>query len=103
MKLSLALVIYASTTHRAVNLNTVDGPEIFEVHDSKGKTLATFRDSAGAEEFARQYQRKSLGLGKEPKIVRVARENKDGERIVLDNRMRKTTGGSGGTGGPGNG
>lgn len=100
---TLSLFCGGPSVHRSVNLNTVDDPEIYEVHDAKGKTLARFRDSAGAEEFARQYQRKSLGMRKEPKIVRVAREQRDGVREALDNRQRNTTGGTGGTGGPGNG
>lgn len=95
--------VRAATVKRINNPAPIDGPEIYETHDSSGNIERQFEDEAGANEAKHRADRKKYKLGKESKAAKEARRLRDGKLLIMDNRMRVTTGGTGGTGGPGNG
>lgn len=81
----------------------VDGPEVYETRNRMGTILKQYRDQAGAEIAVRKADRTKFRLGPGYKALHQAEALKYGQLVPQDERLRPTTGGSGGTGGPGNG
>lgn len=96
--------IRAVTVKRIVNPAPVDGPEIYETRNRRGEILQQYRDKHGADIAKEADDRKRFGLGKGYQALRTAKGLRDGIIIILDaDKQRRTTAGTGGTGGPGNG